>query len=259
MELIDTHAHLDMLEGEVAEHLRLAREAGVVQVATVGIDLPSSRRALELARSFSEVVAVVGVHPHEASSADRVCLRELRRLAGEPEAVAVGETGLDFYRNLSPRSDQERSFRAHLELARELGKPLVVHDREAHARTLEILEEFAPFPDGLILHCFSGDLEMARRCLEMGGYVSVAGPVTFSNAGRLREVAAGVPLERMLAETDSPFLSPHPFRGKPNTPARVALVVETLAGLKGLGVEEAAEALTSNWLRLTGQAAPAGR
>jgi TatD DNase family protein len=259
MRLVDTHAHLDLLEGEVEEHLRLAREAGVVQVAAVGIDLASSRLAVRLARRHDMVRAVVGVHPHDASKVDEATVRELRALAEDPVTVAVGETGLDFYRDRSPREDQERSFRLHLELAREVGKPVVVHDREAHRRTLEILEGFAPFASGLVLHCFSGDLEMARACMEMGGYISLAGPVTFTNAASLRETARRLPLQRMLAETDSPFLSPHPFRGKPNTPARVALVVEALASLKGLGLEEAAETLTANWLELTGQAAPAGR
>ncbi len=250
MELIDTHAHLDMLEGDLAAHLEEARRAGVVQVAAVGVDLPSSRRAVELARAFKEVVAVVGVHPHDASSADESCFRGLRRLAAEPEVVAVGETGLDFYRDLSPRLDQERSFRRHLEMAGELGKPVVVHDREAHRRTMEILEEYGPFHHGLVLHCFSGDLSMARACMEMGGFISVAGPVTFSNARRLRDALAEVPLERLLLETDSPFLSPHPHRGEPNTPARVALVAAAVAGLKGVGVKEVAAATTANWIRI---------
>ncbi len=249
--LVDTHAHLDMLEGDPGEHLREAEEAGLVQVVTVGIDLASSREALRLARDHPSVRAVVGVHPHDASAVDEAVMRGLRLLAEEPEVVGIGETGLDFYRNLSPREAQERSFRLHLELALEAEKPVVVHDREAHARTLEILGEYAPFESGLVLHCFSGDLDMARECVEMRGYLSIAGPVTFSNAGRLREVAAAVPLERLLLETDSPFLSPHPYRGRPNTPARVILVARAVAEIRGLAVDEIAEATTANWLRLT--------
>ena len=236
--LVDTHAHLDLLEEDVGEALRRAREVGVTGVITVGIDLHSSRTAVDLARTHPGVRAVVGVHPHEASCLDREALRRLRRLAGDPEVVGIGETGLDFYRNLSPRADQERAFRAQLELARELDLPVVVHDREAHSRTLDILEEYAPFADDLIMHCFSGDLAMARRVLEMGGFISVAGPVTFRNAGRLQELVRELPLERLLLETDCPFLSPHPFRGKPNSPQRLVLIARKVAELKGMRLEE---------------------
>jgi TatD DNase family protein len=254
MELVDTHAHLDMLEGDLEDHLEKAREAGLVQVAAVGIDIDSSRKALGYARSHAMVKAVVGVHPHDSSKLDAEAMKGLRTLAGDAEVVGIGETGLDFYRNLSPRAAQESSFRQHLELARELGKPVVVHDREAHAETLDILAGFAPFDAGLVLHCFSGDLAMARACMDMGGYISIAGPVTFSNAFTLQEVAAALPLERLILETDSPFLSPHPHRGKPNTPARVALTARVVAELRGMTVEELAAATTANWYRLTRQA-----
>jgi TatD DNase family protein len=253
MRLVDTHAHLDMLEGDLAEHLDAARSAGLVQVAAVGIDLESSRQALGFARAHAMVKAIVGVHPHDASLVDEDVMEGLRALASDAEVVGIGETGLDFYRNLSPRSAQEASFRRHLGLARELGKPVVVHDREAHSETMGILAEFAPFEAGLVLHCFSGDLAMARDCMGMGGYISIAGPVTFSNAGSLREVAAAVPLDRLVLETDSPFLTPHPYRGKPNTPARVALTAQVVAELRGMTPEELAGATTANWYRLTGQ------
>lgn len=238
LSLVDTHAHLDLLEEDVGEALHRAREAGVTGVVTVGIDLDSCRRALELARRHPGVRVVVGVHPHDASSLDRETLGELRRLAGDPLVVGIGETGLDFYRNLSPRSDQERAFRAQLELARELDMPVVVHDREAHSRTLEILEEYAPFAGRLIMHCFSGDLEMARAVMDMGGYISVAGPVTFLNAGRLQGLVRELPVERLLVETDCPFLSPHPYRGRPNSPERLVLIAAKVAELKGIPLEE---------------------
>jgi TatD DNase family protein len=251
--LVDTHAHLDMLEGDLEDHLEEARRAGLVQIAAVGIDLSSSREALAYARSHEMIKAVIGVHPHDSSTVDAQVMRELAGLAGDAEVVGVGETGLDFYRNRSPRAAQERSFRLHLELARELGKPVVVHDREAHGETLSILEEYAPYDAGLVLHCFSGDLDMARTCMDMGGYISIAGPVTFSNAQALRAIAAELPLDRLILETDSPFLTPHPFRGKANTPARVVLTAQAVAELKGLTLEELAAATTANWFRLTGQ------
>jgi TatD DNase family protein len=237
LSLVDTHAHLDLLEQDVGEALREAREVGVTGVITVGINLDSSRKALETAHAHPGVRAVVGVHPHDARHLDRDALRELRRLAGDPLVVGIGETGLDFYRNLSPRADQERAFRQQLELARELDLPVVVHDREAHAHTMRILQEYAPFGGRLVMHCFSGDLDMALAVLDMGGYISVAGPVTFHNARRLQDIVRRLPADRLLVETDCPFLSPHPFRGRPNAPARLVLIAEKVAELKGLPLE----------------------
>lgn len=238
MSLIDTHAHLDLLDEDAAEALAQAGGAGIAGVIAIGIDMPSSRRAIEFAREFPQVHAVIGIHPHDASRLDAGSLRELRELAGDTRVVGIGETGLDFYRDRSPRDDQERAFRAQIELAKELSLPVVVHDREAHTDTLRILDEYQPFDDRLVLHCFSGDLEMALACIEMGGYISVAGPVTFLNAKRLQAIARELPLNRLLIETDSPFLSPHPFRGKPNSPARLALIARKVAELKGLELEE---------------------
>lgn len=253
MRLVDTHAHLDMLEGDLEEHLASARSAGLVQVAAVGIDLDSSRASVGYAYAHAMVKAIVGVHPHDASRVDAGVMEDLRGLGSDPEVVGIGETGLDFYRDLSPRPAQEASFRLHLELARELGKPVVVHDREAHAEAMRILAEYAPFDAGLVLHCFSGDAAMAQECVDMGGYISIAGPVTFSNAGVLREVAETVPADRLILETDCPFLTPHPYRGKPNTPARLALTAQKVAELRGLSLEELAALTTANWYRLTGQ------
>lgn len=237
MNLMDTHAHLDLLEEDVGEALERARRAGVSRVVAVGISLESSRRAVEYAHAFPGVWAVVGVHPHDASGLDAGALRELRSLAGEPRVVGIGETGLDFHRDRSPRVDQERAFRSLLDLAAELSLAVVVHDREAHADTMRILEEYAPFDGRLVMHCFSGDLAMARAVLDLGGFISVAGPVTFHNARRLQDIVRELPLERMVIETDCPFLSPHPFRGKPNSPERLALVAEKVAELKGITVE----------------------
>jgi len=238
MNLVDTHAHLDLLEEDVGKALEEAAEAGVVEVITVGISVDSSRRAVDLAHRHPMVYATVGIHPHDASLLDDQALRELRVMAGDPRVVGIGETGLDFYRNLSPRRDQERAFRAQVELALELELPVVVHDREAHTETMSILEEYAPLDGRLVMHCFSGDPSMARAVMDMGGYISVAGPVTYKNARRLPEVVRELPLDRLLLETDCPFLSPHPYRGKPNSPRRVRIIAEKVAGLKGIPLEE---------------------
>jgi TatD DNase family protein len=238
MNLVDTHAHLDLLEQDVGLALAEAEAAGVAGVITVGIDLQSSRRAVEYSEFFPQVHAIIGLHPHDASKLDNLMLRELEQLAGDPRVVGIGETGLDFYRDRSPHKDQEKAFRAQIELAGELSLPVVVHDREAHSDTLRILRDYQPFENGLVMHCFSGDLEMALACIEMGGYISVAGPVTFTNAKKLQETVREIPLQRLLVETDSPFLSPHPFRGKPNSPKMVLLVAEKVAELKGIPVEE---------------------
>ena len=240
MDLIDTHAHLDLLKEDVEKALGAAARAGVTEVITIGIDVESSRCAVEYAHRFPQVRAVVGMHPHDASSLDDAALRELKRLAGDERVVGIGETGLDFYRDLSPRPVQERAFRSLLELAREMDLPVVVHDREAHEETMRILAEYAPFNERLIMHCFSGDLAMARAVIDMGGYISVAGPVTFHNAKRLQDIVRELPLERMLIETDCPFLSPHPYRGKPNSPWRVRVIAEKVAELKGIDVEDLA-------------------
>jgi TatD DNase family protein len=238
MSLVDTHAHLDLLNEPIGQVLQKAHHAGIAEIITIGIDLESSRRAVELAATYPQIHAVVGMHPHDASKLDDLTLREITELASNPRVVGIGETGLDFYRDLSPRADQERAFRAQVELAAELRLPVVVHDREAHADTMRVLDEYAPFDDRLVLHCFSGDLDMAHACLDMGGYISIAGPVTFNNAGRLRDIVREIPLERLLIETDCPFLSPHPFRGKPNSPDRLVLVAEKVAEIKGIPLEE---------------------
>ena len=238
MNLVDTHAHLDLLKEDVGKALGTAAQAGVTEVITIGINLESSHKAVELAHRYPQVYATVGIHPHDASLLDDAALKELRTLAGDPRVVGIGETGLDFYRNLSPPQDQKRAFRTLVELARELDLPVVVHDREAHADTMSILEEYAPFDGRLIMHCFSGDLAMAQAVIDMGAYISVAGPVTFLNARKLPEIVKETPLDKLLLETDCPFLSPHPYRGKPNSPWRVRVIAEKVAELKGIPLEE---------------------
>ncbi|MCL4532084.1 MAG: TatD family hydrolase [Chloroflexi bacterium] len=265
--LVDSHAHLEdpAFAGEDAVLVERALAAGVGQIVTVGTDLATSRRAVATAARHPAVFAAVGIHPHEAGQLDAGALDELRRLARQPKVVAIGEIGLDFYRDLSPRPVQRAAFAAQLALAGELDLPVVVHDREAHAEIVAALREFAAGHPGArgVLHCFSGDEGMAREAIELGFYISFAGPLTYANAGRLQRLAAALPLERLLVETDCPYLTPVPLRGKRNVPAsadwhwrgdnepaNAALVAEKLAHLRGLGLAEVAAATTANAARL---------
>ncbi|MHB1004799.1 MAG: TatD family hydrolase [Chloroflexota bacterium] len=253
--IIDTHAHLDD-EGYTDREgvLSRARAAGVARIITVGVDLPTSRAAVALAAAHPDVYAVVGVHPHEATRFDAQVLAALDELARLPKVVAIGEIGLDFYRDLSPRDAQRAAFRAQLELAARLGLPVVIHDRDAHAEVMARLREWALAGPGNrergVLHCFSGDEEMAREAIDLGFYVSLAGPVTFPKATRLQHLATTLPLDRLLVETDCPYLTPEPLRGRRNEPANVRFVAERVAALRGLALAELARATTANAVRL---------
>lgn len=242
----DTHAHLDMLEEPVERAVARARDAGVSAVITIGIDLESSRRAIEMAKAVPGVYAAVGIHPNDATGWSPAAMEELARLAADDTVVAIGESGLDYYREGSPVLLQAESFRAHIRLAQSLGKALIVHDREAHADTLDILKVEGTGESPIILHCFSADEQVLARCISAGYFISFAGPVTFKNAGETRRLAALVPTVRLLAETDSPFLSPDPFRGKPNVPERVRLVADALARARGVEPAELDESLRRN-------------
>jgi TatD DNase family protein len=231
--VIDTHAHLTSLEdGE--EAIRRAAEAGVGRILTVGTNLDDCRRALTLADRHDGVFAILGIHPHDAGTATAGDLAALRELLGHPKAVAVGETGLDWFRDYAPRDDQRRLFAAELELAGELGKPVVIHTRAADDDTLAALADHS---GTVVLHCFSSP-HMLPAALERGWYVSFAGNATFPKAVDLRLAATEVPRERLLVETDSPYLAPQPVRGKRNEPANV---VHTLASLAAARSEEPAE------------------
>lgn len=246
--LIDTHAHLEMAQFEPDRAEVIARAKGQgIQVITVGIDLGSSREAIALAEEF-DLYAAVGVHPHEARRyPDLEGLKaELRELAAHPRVVALGEMGLDFYRNYSPREAQLKVLKAQLELAQELKKPVILHDRKADEELLKLLEEYRP--QGVV-HSFSSSLEVAERLLELGLYLGFSGPLTFPRA-RQRAVAAAVSLERILLETDAPFLTPAPHRGKRNEPAYVHHVAEALAALQQRSLDEVCQVTTANAVRL---------
>ncbi|MGB9847062.1 MAG: TatD family hydrolase [Desulfotomaculales bacterium] len=240
--LVDTHAHLvdGRFDRDRREVLERARAAGVALIVNVGYDLESSRKSVALAGEFDCVYAAVGVHPHDAAQVPPGYLEELRKLAKGEKVVAVGETGLDYYRNLSPGEVQKKVFREHLALARELDLPVIIHDRDAHEDVLGILKKDGLGRAGGVLHCFSGDWEMARVCLGMGFFISLAGVVTYPKSSLLKEIAARVPVERLLVETDCPYLTPEPWRGRRNEPAYVRSVVECVAGLRGMSAGELA-------------------
>jgi TatD DNase family protein len=249
----DTHCHLALLDGDepIDEVIGRARAAQVTTMMTVGVDLASSAEAVHVASTFPGVWAVVGIHPHNSIEATEHVLRRLTQIAAHPRVVGIGETGLDYFRDHSPRVRQEESFREHIRLAKDLDKALVIHDRDAHDDVVAVLiEEQAPART--VFHCFSGDVDLVKRCEAEGWFMSFAGNVTFKNAPALRDAAAAAPLELLVAETDSPYLSPHPFRGSPNEPARVTAVVDQLAELHGVRPEEMARITSANARRLFG-------
>jgi TatD DNase family protein len=253
----DSHCHLDMIEAPAADVLAAAAAAGINRVVTVGCDLPSSRWALRCAVDHDDVFAAVAIHPNETAAAASTpaqrdgVLAEISELAGRPEVRAVGETGLDYYRDDGPPAMQREWFRAHIRIAKQAGKALMIHDRDAHDDVLAILAEEGA-PEHVIFHCFSGDAAMARRCADAGYTLSFAGTLTFANAPQLREAAAVTPAELLLVETDAPFLTPVPNRGKSNAPAQAAHTLRALAAVKQLDVAELCAVVQRNGERVFG-------
>ncbi|WP_412077776.1 TatD family hydrolase [Streptomyces xanthophaeus] len=269
----DSHTHLDMQSGTVEEGLAKAASVGVTTVVQVGCDVKGSRWAAETAAAYENVHAAVALHPNEAprivhgdpdgwsrqgartgggEGALDDALAEIEALAALDHVKAVGETGLDYFRT-GPEgmAAQERSFRAHIEIAKRQGKALVIHDREAHADVLRVLREEGA-PERTVFHCYSGDAEMARECAAAGYYMSFAGTVTFKNAAPLREALAVAPLELVLVETDAPYLTPAPYRGRPNAPYLIPLTVRAMAAVRGLDEDAMATALAANTARAFG-------
>jgi TatD DNase family protein len=253
----DAHTHLDLIERPVPDVLAEAQAAGITRVVTIGVDLPTSRWAADCADAHPAVYAAVAIHPNEtaraaASPAERdKVLAEIGSLAGMARVRAIGETGLDYYRDWAPPEVQREWFRAHIDIAKQSGKALMIHDRDAHEDVLRILDTDGP-PEHVIFHCFSGDTEMARRCAAAGYVMSFAGNVTFSNAQLLRDAAAVAPLELILAETDAPFLTPVPNRGRPNSPAMVAYTLRALAAVKQVDVADLCTAVSATAQRVFG-------
>ncbi|MGW6869696.1 TatD family hydrolase [Streptomyces sp. NPDC054901] len=269
----DSHTHLDMQSGTVEEGLAKAASVGVTTVVQVGCDVKGSRWAAETAAAHANVHAAVALHPNEAprivhgdpdgwsrqgarpgggDAALDDALAEIEALAALDHVKAVGETGLDFFRTGSEgMAAQERSFRAHIEIAKRRGKALVIHDRDAHADVLRVLREEGA-PERTVFHCYSGDADMARECAAAGYYMSFAGTVTFKNAAPLREALAVAPLELVLVETDAPYLTPAPYRGRPNAPYLIPLTVRAMAAIRGLDEDAMATALAANTARAFG-------
>ena len=252
MTFIDSHAHLDLPEfnKDREEVIRRAQDSGIEKIITIGIGINECRKALQIAEAYPFIYAALGMHPHNATSLDLQALDFIEKSSKNKKVVALGEMGLDFYRNLSPRQDQLRCFRAQLDLALSLKLPVIIHDRDAHDETITLLREEKAGQHGGVLHCFSGDVKMAFACIAMGFYISIPGTVTFTNARTLREVVEKVPLEHLLIETDCPFLTPVPFRGKRNEPAHVKLVAEKIAELKKVPLEDVARSTVQNTINL---------
>lgn len=245
--LIDSHAHIYYRDyaGDFDAMLQRAADAGVKAMLVVGTDIESSRESIELAEKHPQLYAAVGIHPHDAGRVTSACYDVIRTLAlSSPKVVAIGEIGLDFYRDRSPRDAQESVFRAFLRMANELGKPVIIHDRDAHRQVLDCLREEGTQRG--VLHCFSGDAAMAAEAVAMGLYISIPGTVTYPTNEALREVVRAVSIDRMLVETDCPYLSPVPYRGKRNEPAYVRLTAERVAEVKKLSLEDVSRITTKN-------------
>lgn len=251
VDVFDSHCHLDVVQTPVDEQLKSARAAGVTRIVTIGCDLPSSRFAVDTAAEFDDVYAAVAMHPNETTGISDAVLEDIARLAAHPKVRAIGETGLDYYRDWAPKDDQHRSFRGHVEIAKRTGKALVIHDRDAHDDVLVILEEEGA-PERVVFHCFSGDAAMAEVCAERGYVMSFAGNVTFKNAEPLREALRAAPLDLLLVETDAPFLTPIPHRGKPNASYLIPHTVRAMAEVKGVDVAELCAAIAANGERVFG-------
>lgn len=254
--LIDSHAHIDvrLYDKDRDQVLARAREAGVAAVVNAGYDLDSSGASIRLAERYAGVFVALGFHPHSAAKMGDGDVERLAELAQHPKVVAIGETGLDFYRNLSPREEQIEAFNRQLELAQRLELPVIIHCRNAQEEVLSILEEWAGRSKGAsqplgVLHCFSGDLGLAQRYIEMGFLLSIAGPVTYSSSHAL-EIALNIPLEKLLIETDCPFLTPHPHRGKRNEPSYLSFIVEKIGEMRGMPSDLIAEHTTENAIQL---------
>jgi TatD DNase family protein len=250
--LIDSHAHLEMpdFNKDLEAVIMRARDSGVEYIFTVGTEKKDWPKALRLSETYPFIFAILGVHPHNAKEIDEETYPMLKVLCQNKKVKAYGEIGLDFYRNLSPKDIQLKRFREQIGLAKELKLPIVIHDREAHQETLEILKSERAEACGGIIHCFSGDYEMAKKCIEMGFYISIPGSITFKNASKLIEVVKKIPIESLLIETDSPFLTPEPFRGKRNEPSYVRFIAHKISEIKNISFEKVAQITSENALKI---------
>jgi len=250
--LFDTHAHLDdsRFDEDRKQMLEQCRADGVELILNAGADLRTSINSIELAKEYDFVYASVGVHPHDAKTMDNKTIEVLKELAANPKVKAIGEIGLDYHYDFSPRDVQKQRFMEQIDLAKQLHLPIIVHDRESHGDIMDIFKKMNVKGMGGVLHSFSGSVEMARECLKLGFYLSISGPITFKNAVKTVEVVKEVPLDMLLIETDSPYLTPVPYRGQRNYPGYVRYVAEKIAEIKGLDFEEVADRTLKNGKRL---------
>ncbi len=246
--LVDTHAHLTdkAFAEDLTPVLGRSREQGVSRVINVGYNLTSSLRVVAMTEQHQDLFAAVGIHPHDAPQALGTEMQGVEELLQHDRVVALGEIGLDYYWNTWPRDTQIEAFRAQIQLAKAREIPFIVHDRDAHGDILSVLKTNAPYPAGFVMHCFSGSAEFADECIRLGGYISLAGPVTFKNAVKAVRVAQAVPLERLLIETDCPYLAPHPWRGKRNEPSYLRVIAERIAEVRGDSLQIIAEYTSAN-------------
>ncbi len=255
MKLIDSHCHLDRVdltryEGSFQDFVAATLKSGVEQMLCVSIDLESYPAMLELVREYDNIFVSVGVHPNDRDRKEPTAA-ELVEMASIPKNVAIGETGLDYFRSEKGDAEwQQKRFRTHIQAAREAQKPLIIHTRQARKDTISVMRQEQANDAGGVMHCFTETWEMAQQALDMGFYISFSGIVTFNNAADLRDVAKKIPLDRMLIETDSPYLAPAPYRGKPNQPKYIHRVAETIAELRGMDVEELAQITGNNFFKL---------
>ncbi|CAN7642830.1 TatD family hydrolase [Peribacillus frigoritolerans] len=252
--LFDTHVHVnaEQFNEDLEDVIERAKEAGVDNMVVVGFDRPTIIRAMELIETYDFMYAAVGWHPVDAIDMTEDDLQWIEELSNHPKVVAIGEMGLDYHWDKSPKDVQMEVFRKQIRLAKKVGLPIIIHNREATADIVNILKEEEASRVGGIMHCFSGSAETALECINMNFYISLGGPVTFKNAKKPKEVAAAVPLDRLLIETDCPYLAPHPYRGKRNEPSYVKLVAEQIAEIKQLTIEEVSQATTENAKKLFG-------
>lgn len=245
---IDTHVHLnaDQYEEDLQEVIDRALEANVKKMVVIGFDRITIERVMKLVEEYSFIYAVVGWHPVDAIDCTEEDLRWIEELAAHEKVVGIGEMGLDYHWDKSPKDIQQEVFRKQIRLAQKVKLPIIIHNRDATEDVIRILQEEEAYLTGGIMHCFGGSVETAKQCIDMNFMISLGGPVTFKNAKKPKEVAAEIPLEYLLIETDAPYLAPHPHRGKRNEPALVPLVAEEIARLKGISIEEVAEATTKN-------------
>ena len=252
--LIDSHCHLNFnkFDDDRLDVIARAKVEGIIAFINPGTSLDDSRQVVALTEQIPEVYAAIGVHPNDAAEVDEAALNELRELAAQPKVVAIGEIGLDYYWDKAPRPVQRRVFEQQLDLAKAVNLPVIIHQRDSAADTMDVLRQWGKDGNhpGLVLHSFSGDQAMADEAIELGFHIGISGPVTFKNARDLPGIVASLPPERILVETDAPFLSPHPYRGKRNEPARVKVVAEKVAELQKLSLAEISQQLTKNTISL---------